>query len=1021
MSVEASAPKATSPPNDPSDLPPPPPRWRSLLPAWIRGLIWVEEGQSFDAFLSYSWAADSKVAPIIQSVLQQFLCPWFKPRARRIFRDLSYLPASASLSESLEKRLDASKHLIVLATPEAAKSEGMAFEADYWFSEPRTGEVLVVVTSGEYKNWDQIRDHALPLPLRSRLIAPPIFINISKRRGDMLKAPVPAALRGQLTEDLHQLILKFYEGQNKDWGMLRGEERSQRRKAQALAWFASLVLLAAMSGAIWQAFVAHQQRDEALHQAELAFARQLAAQSELLRTQTPTALSTAVRLASESMVRDAAAETDQVLWRGLAVLPTLETEVQHGDGVGRVRYSPDGCCVLTASQDGSARMIEAASGHELGRVVHNAQIWDAAIDPLNKFVATASADGTARISRWGYGKTMFVLRHGKGVRRVLFSPDGRLLGTGSEDGTGRLWSVETGKEIARIKHTATVWDVAFSPNGRYFATGGRDNRVRVWDCEKARQIAQLKTRGMVWNVSFSVDGLLLAAADDKGVVSVWRTQDFKLATELYHGDEVLAAGFSPDGHALVTTSFDRTIRVWALSDLHEVRRMQGQESITSMAFSPDGKLVATGGRTAQVWELATGNQVAIMALDDTSYGVAFSPDSKHLATASDNKFLRVWKLPTGHRALVRTADRQSNRSVPVVTGGWAMADGSSGTCVVLGGPDGTATVFRASDGAILEQLKYRSPLSSVATTTDCKTVATGGEDGSVRIWSGGVPKQLQESSHRGPILSLQFSHDGKLLISASEDTTVKVWDVGTSEQRHVLHHASSVHAAFFLDPSGATALTIFPDGATLWNVSTETQVTSLGEIRNITSVSISRDGQLFTLGDHDGNVRIWDSHNGGLQKQFLTSKELWGLSLRADNRVVATAPLREREATLWEAATGKALIRLPHPANVSAVAFEPSGAFVATGAVDGSVRVWELSTQRAIVEYRGASNRSVMGLRFTSDGTRLIIGFDDGFSEIIPWRPQESVEIACSRLSAKVFTQEFRNYVKDQFAIRACD
>src|SRR6266481_3228618 len=134
MSFAVPTEKPTFSTEDPSDLPPPPPRWRSILPAWIRGLIWVEENDSFDAFLSYSWAADSKVAPTIQSVLQRFLCPWYKPRARRIFRDLAYLPVSSSLSESLKVRLDASKHLIVLATPEAAKSEGMAFEADYWFS-----------------------------------------------------------------------------------------------------------------------------------------------------------------------------------------------------------------------------------------------------------------------------------------------------------------------------------------------------------------------------------------------------------------------------------------------------------------------------------------------------------------------------------------------------------------------------------------------------------------------------------------------------------------------------------------------------------------------------------------------------------------------------------------------------------------------------------------------------------------------------------------------------------------------
>src|SRR5581483_8902141 len=149
-----------------TDLPPLPPRWRSYLPAWIRAIIWVEEASSFDAFLSYSWSADSKVAPLIQSVLQQFLCPWYKPRARRVFRDLSSLPASSSRTESLKQHLDRSKHLIVLACPQAATSEGMEFEASHWLSRPREGQVLVVITSGSYDGWTAIRDTALPPSLR---------------------------------------------------------------------------------------------------------------------------------------------------------------------------------------------------------------------------------------------------------------------------------------------------------------------------------------------------------------------------------------------------------------------------------------------------------------------------------------------------------------------------------------------------------------------------------------------------------------------------------------------------------------------------------------------------------------------------------------------------------------------------------------------------------------------------------------------------------------------------------------
>jgi hypothetical protein len=107
----------------------------------------VDSASRYDAFLSYSWKGDSAVAPVIQSVLQGFLRPWYRIRTLTIFRDLSCLPAGSSLEAELYDRLDRSQHLIVLASPTAAKSQGMEKEAAYWFSRPRKGQVLVIVAT----------------------------------------------------------------------------------------------------------------------------------------------------------------------------------------------------------------------------------------------------------------------------------------------------------------------------------------------------------------------------------------------------------------------------------------------------------------------------------------------------------------------------------------------------------------------------------------------------------------------------------------------------------------------------------------------------------------------------------------------------------------------------------------------------------------------------------------------------------------------------------------------------------
>src|SRR5262245_58343351 len=105
--------------------------------------------------------------------------------------------------------------------------------------------------------------------------------------------------------------------------------------------------------------------------------------------------------------------------------------LRHADAVLRVRFSPDGRLLATASADTTAAL------------------WDAAI-----------------------GQRRHTL---KGHRDVLlglsFSPDGSRLATGAADGTVRIWDNRTGRPVrTSTDHFRAILTVAFSPTGHYLAT-----------------------------------------------------------------------------------------------------------------------------------------------------------------------------------------------------------------------------------------------------------------------------------------------------------------------------------------------------------------------------------------------------------------------------------------------------------------------------------------------------------------------------------------------------------------------
>jgi tetratricopeptide (TPR) repeat protein len=267
-------------------------RWRRFIPRWLRSLFWVDSAARYDGFLSYSWTCDKEIAPVVQSVIQRFLCPWYKVRAKTVFRDLSCLPAGSSLNTELFTRLDRSIHFIVFASPEAPNSRGMEAEAQHWLSRTRSGEIVILVTDVSQHianseenaaatnstnaqiqkvscNWEEIRDHLLPPALRNYFATTePLWLPLAHRRAEILRDPGSANLRGEMIEDLKQLFLRLYPGTT--WEQLHGEERSQKRRAMSLlAGLAALFLLAAVS-VVWQWRNSVKARDEAASNYSLA-------------------------------------------------------------------------------------------------------------------------------------------------------------------------------------------------------------------------------------------------------------------------------------------------------------------------------------------------------------------------------------------------------------------------------------------------------------------------------------------------------------------------------------------------------------------------------------------------------------------------------------------------------------------------------------------------------------------------------------------------------------------------------
>lgn len=218
--------------------------------------------------------------------------------------------------------------------------------------------------------------------------------------------------------------------------------------------------------------------------------------------------------------------------------------------------SPDGSRLALA--DGNdVTVSDPASGRVL--VGHIGPVTAIAFSPDGARIATASQDGSAKLWDAATGRELHTLTgHASWVSAVAFAPDGRMLVTGGYDKTVRVWDVATGTPQATWPgHAGGVRAVAFAPDGCRIASGGADHEVRLWDVATGTTTHVLKRhQGPVRAIAFAPDGSRLATGSDDGTVRLWHpTTGREIGSPLALPDFVTALTFTLQGHALFAGTF----------------------------------------------------------------------------------------------------------------------------------------------------------------------------------------------------------------------------------------------------------------------------------------------------------------------------------------------------------------------------------------------------------------------------------------------------------------------------------
>jgi WD40 repeat protein len=238
----------------------------------------------------------------------------------------------------------------------------------------------------------------------------------------------------------------------------------------------------------------------------------------------------------------------------------ITRSIAETDGwTGIVAFSPDGRWLAAGSRDGTARVIEAASGKGVSKVEFGSYVTSIAFSPDGRWLAVGGYDGTARVIEAASGKEVTSVKFGDVVTSVAFSPDGRWLAAAALGVLAEQLLAQT------MQHGSEVKSAQFSPDGRWIVTASKDDTAQLWDAKTGEPVGEpMKHEGVVKSAQFRVrTRRWIVTASEDNTARLWdATTGRPVGDPMKHGKTVASAQFSPDGGYVITASFDGTARLW---------------------------------------------------------------------------------------------------------------------------------------------------------------------------------------------------------------------------------------------------------------------------------------------------------------------------------------------------------------------------------------------------------------------------------------------------------------------------
>ncbi|KAG7451173.1 WD40 repeat-like protein [Guyanagaster necrorhizus] len=319
-----------------------------------------------------------------------------------------------------------------------------------------------------------------------------------------------------------------------------------------------------------------------------------------------------------------------------------------------------------------------------------------------------------------------------------------------------------------------------------------------------------------------------------------------------------------------------------------------------------------------------------------------------------------------------------------------------------GGEDDFGYIWDITDGEVIVKLTGHSDsVTSTAWSRDGELIATGGMDGKVRIW-----RRVGTENYRtwefltelqGPdeVMFLRWHPKGSVLLAGSNDSTLWLWQLPSGNTMQVFAgHTGAVQCGEFT-PDGKKIVSACADGTLIyWDPRQSAPIFKLSaddarfNLDGITSLGVNFSSTLAVVGGAAGGVRVVSLSKGevvatlGGHTEGESIEAVQFIDLIGNNNtgpgIVATGAT-DGKIYIWDLSTMRLRTTLEHEdAVTSLLALPPPKTYLlVSSSADKTLRTWDARTGTLIQEHKGHQG-PVLGASLGLDGSVVVSAGDDG-------------------------------------------